>query len=1032
MKRLLLVLSFAILSIGVQAQKVADMKTAPAGTVKHSIQNVFNTPNRFSSFSALAKGKAPKMKAELAENERLMGVYTTDDWGDNGGAIGQDGKAYKAFAIVPAENTKRLIGGNLHAIRFALADLVAINNVFVMGVTANDYIVKLSETSTEAMSFTTGWNKVELNEPVTLSKAYNRYAIGFEYVETKGKYPLSIIKEDSDEGFCLIGDLGEGESVYNLSNNGMLCVQGFVTMDNIPTLDVILQNMMLETNTIAAGSKLKFAFEASNFGSEDVKSFEIQIKIDGKLEGTLTEKNFQITAEPKYFMGTMDLPADIARGSHTLSAELVKVNGAAPTEGLSDDKVSVNFTTYQASDVVERQKFLIEEMTSNSCTYCPYGAEVIKAILDQSDKVAVACIHGNQSSKDPFNTAECNALLNFFGCYKFPTAAFNRIYFSDKEGIAPGLGYSSGYADIAKQFIGIMEQYSLPSFASVNIDKALSEDGKKLTIKVSGEGAAEASKILKDFGLTVYVVEDGLKNSQLNLGKWVSDYTHNHVLRKVVTAINGDDLKWTSASAYENTFEVNLDDSWVRDNISIIAFISKRQSLSNPDLTDMGISNANSVKLTENTVEDPDDEIPGDNPGGGSESVDAGIRVTPLTASTQLLGEGMSANAKYVVGTNYSYFAPCIWDTETNDFVNFPQYEEGVLHAVNNDGIAIGSSRTNGGKAMIVHTDGTSEILSDNGGANTQGSDAWCVSADGKTIGGFYYYFEWKNEEQTEGFYATFPCVWQNKKCIILPYPSKNEIGFNVDGAGLRWMSADASILLGYLVDDMATWPIIIWRKNAEGNYEYDASLCQRFYGEKYASGKPYMKFSPAALSANGEWIVLTVQKSFDENDSNIPSDKIARYNLKTDQLEVLGGGIDEMVAPSAISDEGTVLMYTSNGDIFGRTGYVWKAGETKAIIIDDMLRKVNGMPDFNTNTPVTFAADNKTILGFCIDDTRNFFSYVIDIDRMEEAINGIQKPTVSVPQYFSDGIYTITGRKVINMDQPGLYIKNGKKVMVK
>ena len=1016
------------MSIAVQAQKIADMKTAPIGTVKHSTQNVFKTPNRFSSISALAKSKAPRMKAELAENERLMGVYTTDEWNeDDGGALTQDGSVFKAFGIVPSDNTKRLIGGNLHAIRFALSDVVTINSVFVMGVTNDDYIVMLSETSTAGKTFTTGWNKVELDMPVTLSNQYNRYAIGFEYVETKGKYPLSLINQDSEEGFCVIADFGQGENIYNLSNNGTLCVQGFVTMAAIPEIDVILENMMLGSNTVEAGSQLEFAFQNSNFGTKDVNSFEIEVKLDGNLEGTLTEKNFKITAEPKYFMGTMDIPADIARGNHTISAELVKVNGAAPTEGLSDDKVSADFSVYYPSDVVARQKHLIEEMTSHSCTYCPYGAQLIEAILEQSNKVAVACIHGNMQSKDPFNTAECEDLLSYLGLQSFPSATFNRLYFGDEEGIAPGLGFSSGYDKYAKQFLEIMDQYSLPSFASVNIEKALSEDGKTLTIKVSGKGGEMASTLLNDFGLTVYVVEDGIKYRQLNLGTWVSNYIHNHVLRKVATAINGDDINWTSSSAYENTFEVALDDSWVRDNMSIIAFISKRQPLKGGDLQAMDVCNANSVKITASSEDNP-----GDEPGDDDTRLDVGLRITPFTTNTQLMGEGMSLNAKYVAGLNYSTSAPCIWNTEANTFTNFTQFEEGSLHSVNNDGMAVGSTLGYGGKALIAYINGKSEMLQDNGGSNTQGADAWCISEDGKTIGGFYYYFEWTNAEQTEGYYATFPCVWQDKKCTTLSYPGKSEMGFNVDGAAVRWMSADASVLLGYLVDDKATWPAVIWRKNASGGYDCDP-ICKEYFEDGYKKGKPYMMFSPASLSANGEWVALTIQEEFDDSDFSkpIPSPKVARYNLKTGKLEILEGQVLPLTA-SAISNDGSVLMYTNVDGIFGRVGYEWKGG-TSVACIDDQVNKVKGMPEFGANVPAAYAADGKTIMGFGIDEDANIFSYVVSLEAIDEAINGIWKPMVGTNTSFGKtGIYTITGRKVLNMNQPGLYIKNGKKILVK
>lgn len=984
----------------------------------------------FVAIGAQAAAKStPVRRAQLAKNERLIGNYTTDEWNETGDAVTDQRTTLQVFTIVPSSEYEDYMNmdGKISAIRFALSELCEVKNVFVWGVGLNeeDDITPIVEVPVQGQTLAKGWNTVALNEPLAIPQEYDRLAFGFEYVQVPGAKPLSLVEGYSDEAFCVTGDMGEGVNTYNYSQKGFLSVQAIARMDKMPSLDVALRSLSLSSMSAAPGTTLEYSYIAYNNGTEDVTSYEIQVKLDDKLVRTITEKDNQMENYKFFYSHELQIPNDFARGRHILTLELTKVNGAAPTTGLSDDKMEAIFHSFMPSDVVPRQKFLIEELTSHSCTFCPGGAEVLRAMKERCPDLAIACIHGNQSSKDPFNTPECQSLFGFLGLVGYPSATFNRNYFSPTEGIVPGIGFSMGYDEIAEDLLEQLEENSLPAFASVDIEQSLSQDGQTLNIKVSGMGGEEAREVLKDYSLTVYVLEDSLKYRQLSFGTWVTNYVHNHVLRKVATAINGDDLKWTSGSTYENTFEVELADSWVREQLSVIAFISKRQPLEGPDWTDMCVTNANQAYLFEHH------NGGGDDPEEDDTRVEAGLRITPFMTSMQLMGEGLSPNAKYVTGFNYATGTPCIWDTEDSIFVNFPLYEEASAHAINNDGMAVGSTLSYGGKAAIYHADGSVDELTDNGGANSQGADAWCISADGTKIGGFYYYFEWTDEAKGEGYYATFPCVWENKTCKTLSYPSSQSMGFNVDGAAIRWMSADGSVLLGYLVDDKGTWPAVIWRKNAQGEYVCDP-ICKDYFGESIRSGKPYMVFNPSSLSPNGEWITLTVQEAFDDSNFNnpIPTARVARYNLRTKALEVLNS--DPLIMePSAISDDGTVLLFTKVDGIFGRVAYVWKGGQSDLACLDDMLIKMKGVPAFGANVPAAFAADGQTYLGFGIDQDANIFSYVISIAEMEKALaDGIETPTMDLPQ--TEGfIYNLAGQRLTQL-QRGINIVNGKKVLVK
>lgn len=1024
MKKVLLLAVAAIMSLCINAQGIQTLQ-APMGALQKNVATSLNGKfqNKFQNIQQQSKRLA-KHKAELAANERLIGLYTTDDYSDNGlGLTGLPG-TYEVVTVIPNASYSKL-DGKLKAIRFALAQSTKIQGVRAYSISSSGSIAPIAEVEFKSTAYPVGWSTVELTEPIDLPSGSNDLMLGFTYEQTSTNYPLSVIGGYTTESFLLYGDLGDGEGFYDFSSYGALSVQGIVECTNLPKQDIILEDIAISSSNILIGSTFQYGFSIYNYGTDDVESCEVEVRLDGNLLQTVTEANFEggITHSPIFLVEECTLPADIERGEHTITVELTKLNGTVPTENTYDDKLEITFGAYTNDDVVARQKYLVEEMTSHSCTYCPLGAKVLEAMLNKSNDLAVTCIHGNQSSKDPYNTTECQNLLNYLGCMGFPSATFNRIYLGDEDGLAPSIGYSEQYTtQAADMFLEILQEYSMPSFASVKIGKQLSEDNSTLSITVSGKGNEYASQLLKDYSLTVYVLEDSLKYRQLNNGKWVTNYIHNHVLRKVATAINGDDINWTSGSEYSNTFTVDLNSAWVLDHLSIVAFISKRQPLANPDLTSMDVTNANKVDVMGSNSDDEDG-----NDDGISEKIDAGLLITTMSDEVQLMGEGLSPNAKYVAGMNYATYYPAIWNTETGELKEFSDYEEGTLHAVSNNGIAVGSTGGLSGKALIASVDGTARTLPDNAGENSQGSEAYCISADGSMAAGYYFYFAYTNEEQTEGFYAVYPCTWQNDVCTTLPYPSSKDMGFSVDGAGIRWMSQDGKVLLGYLIDNLSTWPAVIWRQNENGGYDCEP-ICKDYFEMGYQQGKPYMLFTPTGISPNGEWVALNVQEEYDDwNWDVLPSAiKAARYNLKTSQLEVLNMDVD--MNSTSITNDGTVLAYTAADGMVGRVGYLWPAGEENAICLDDEMNRVQDMPIMVANTPCTFAEDGTTIQGFGLDSDANIFTYVLNLANMGIS-TGIEEVKEAETSIGTDAIYNLAGQRVMKM-QKGLYIIGGKKIM--
>lgn len=1031
MKKIFLFAVAAMMSLCINAQMVQSQK-APAASLKAPW--ALNTNMKASPFSKQNGSKNVAKTATLAANERLIGLYTTDYYDPDGYGLGS---FFSKFPIdVPmgtvlnAASYSKISDGKLKSIRFALSDATTVKTVDVYNVLSSGALQKVVSQPLTNTSAKKGWNTVELSEPVSLSQFPLALMIGYTYAQTSSGYPVSV------NGSVITGDSwlffgnpqgGSGEGWYSLSSYGALCVQGIVECENLPEVDIMLSNFESDNTIYQAGATLQYAYSIQNFGSGDVNSYEINVSVDGQVLQTVTEKDQAVTTALTDYIGALTLPADLARGSHTLTAELVKVNGAAPTVGKEDDKVSLNFTSFYSTDIVQRQKYLIEECTSNTCTYCPYGAAMLEIMMERSNDIAMACIHGNMQSKDPFNTTECEQLNSYLGLTGWPSASFNRIYFGGQDGILPTIGYNPQYqSQAADMFLEELQLYSAPAFASVNIDKTL--DGNNLTIKVSGKGGDSAKQILDGYSLTVYILEDSLVYRQLNLGKWDNNYVHNHVLRDVVTAVNGDAINWTSDSEYSNTFNVTLNSAWVQDHLSIIAFLSKKQPLNNADPTDMAVSNANVLKFKEDT------------PGPGPEPtpdprVDAGLMLSAITADSQIMGETMSPNGNYVVGMNYATFGPVVWNTATGKNTDYPEYEEGAFHAVNNDGLAVGDDGVGEGFAIAIKADGTKIDLyreigdvveTEWGSYNTgdAGSSAYCVSADGNTIGGFYF----------NSAYETYPCLWDATGArTTLTVPTNSQAGMDVNGAEVRWMTPDANVLLGMLIDNMGTWPAAIWRKNAQGTYDC-TFIGKDYWEESYQQGKPYMVFTPSGLSENGEWVALQVQAEFNDWDFSVPQPALqaARLNLTTNQLEVLTMPEEMSMAPTSISNDGTLLAYTIVDGLVGRVGYIWKAGETEAVCLDDLLNNTKGMPEFGGNIPCTISGDANKIQGFGFTADADIFSYIFDLNAYTTDIKCIKPATQTLAPSTADRIYTISGQQVRNITAPGIYIVGGKKHIVK
>mgnify|MGYP002724215257 CR=1 FL=1 len=363
-----------------------------------------------------------------------------------------------------------------------------------------------------------------------------------------------------------------------------------------------------------------------------VKNVKFGIEVDGEKMGTFTYNkdnvgdNFREITNADYSNIPVGLPInkDWAIGEHEVTVYPVLVEGKEPEGDLTNDKLTTKFKVYK--DNFDRTKNLVEFYACQMSKYTFFADAVLTktAKAREDDDLAIVSIHGESQQQnedgtvetlsDVFTVPEANKLA-YYSTPSDGSGAFNR-YFYDNDVInyekaltvnmaAQDASDQDNVVSMLNTIINESATY-YPSFSTVGIDSKLDDATGKLTIKVMGKLINGYQKLIGDDArLTVYLTEDkviGKQNSGGSIAK--PRYTHNHVLRKIVTGTLGDALQ-TNGNSYENDYEVELDDAWKSQSMHIIAFVSRPMTEKEVDgktalasaMNDLWVDNTNMVAV---------------------------------------------------------------------------------------------------------------------------------------------------------------------------------------------------------------------------------------------------------------------------------------------------------------------------------------------------------------------------------------------------------------------------------------------------
>lgn len=233
----------------------------------------------------------------------------------------------------------------------------------------------------------------------------------------------------------------------------------------------------------------------------------------------------------------------------------------------------------------QNKKVVLEEFTGINCTWCPDGHKMANQLIaaNPGNVFAINVHTGGYATpgagQPDFRTTEGNAIAGIAGMNisGYPTGSVNRHLFSGEAGLAVSRSQWNSYAS---------QILAMPSYVNVALQGTLNSATRVLTVDVEVYYTGTTTNTNK---LTVALVEDNVYGPQIGASNLYpamitafDDYTHNHMLRKVLTpAATGEVLTTTTAGTKitkQYTFTVPANFTGTRTelgNLGLVAFVAE-------------------------------------------------------------------------------------------------------------------------------------------------------------------------------------------------------------------------------------------------------------------------------------------------------------------------------------------------------------------------------------------------------------------------------------------------------------------------
>ncbi|PIN29228.1 Omp28-related outer membrane protein [Prevotella intermedia] len=594
---------------------MAIVATAQNGSLKVT-EPEFDFSQPVSSVKYQNNAKA--IRAKLPANQRYMGNFSSDNYNEKGVGFTQNEGKLTLLTPVNKVIAENFDGGKVVGMRVALpADGIGTITAKLYTYTTEGGNIQYDLVAEREIASTKkGWNDCTFSTPYTIDfSKVEGVMLGFTYTQKKGSspecYAISLLKEGTIEPTYVTMEGSSKLQAFGSEKYGNLTVQAIVEKE-YPAKDIVLHDVTFNKFTKAANNS-KFTVNVSNFGTTDINSYTLTASIDGK---QIKEQTITGVVNGSMKADVVEIPTtDVQLGARKIKFVITKVDGAAPTGNTKNDAYEADINLYETG--LKRQKQLVEQFTSVTCTWCPTGSKFLKKMQEKRKDLAWVALHGPMGAKDPYQTNQSMAIMKALGVNGYPTAAFNRTLINGELTPAVASYYNSAEESI-KMFGNIFDQTdeNLPAFVNIDIvakaDK-LANGRSQMVVDVKGTGVKNAADFLKDYGLYVYVTEDGLVSPQIDKGQKIKNYVHDNTFRQCLTNINGDNITW-SGDNFDKQFTYDIPADFNASKMHVVAFVAPKLGNSAIPMTELVVNQTNMVEVTttagiEDATVDTDNEI---------------------------------------------------------------------------------------------------------------------------------------------------------------------------------------------------------------------------------------------------------------------------------------------------------------------------------------------------------------------------------------------------------------------------------------
>lgn len=500
----------------------------------------------------------PIQKA-VAEDGSMQYGYCSDEIVQYIG-IGQ-AATLQALIEIPAEDAAKFEGCQVTKVNLGIGYYSGSVKVIIMSTLGSEPTY-----TQECQVKDESWNEIALETPYTIGK--EAFYIGYEVTCTQDEYPIGTdgavpASEYGDYVGILSGTsfqymkLGE----QGFGNNNIKLV---LTGNNLPKYDLSLESISMP-EYLKTGEEFSIKGSVKNKASKTISSFDIIYQIDDLAPITVTANNaLANSASYDFAIDGVKFEQD---GTHSISVTIANLDGNAD-ENDGDNSHSAKLVSL--TNFVPR-KVLVENFSTASCGNCPRVHRWMKSATAERNDVAWV-VHHSGYYTDDFTIEESEHYLWLFGGSTYaPALMMDRTCLGEQGATRDGenMALTPTFLPTSQSQIEELINYCIEQQAvvSVAIEDVYNEETRELAVKVSGK--AEGGFARTPY-IHIFLTEDGLIGPQSGSS---SNYQHNHALRKVMTSTWGDELEM-NGNDYEVTYTCTLDDKWLPENMSVIAFIA--------------------------------------------------------------------------------------------------------------------------------------------------------------------------------------------------------------------------------------------------------------------------------------------------------------------------------------------------------------------------------------------------------------------------------------------------------------------------